>query len=248
MKSAVALLVLCVSGVITSQGCGSSDSKRKAPVGAPGGAAGADADGPDSGGEGGAVAMMPNVGGSAGEEMAGGNAGAPSQPSGGEAGTAGAAGEAGAGAVDPSCELATTCTNDLSGLGAGDFSIAFTLATTATAGSGVLSQRTVCMRSKFWDVRMRANGNLSVELDDETNYLNLVVPSAVNDGAAHELRVCRKNGHVYALADGELLEDAPNVTAFDSLPALATGTTTCTTFDGTVTLTGAVTGVCIGAL
>lgn len=237
-----------MSGMIAAQACDSRDSKKKAPVGAPGGAAGANTDAPETAGEGGAAVMVPDMGGGAGEETGAGGAGAPAISSGGEAGSGGAVGEAGAGGEGPSCEVATTCTNDLSMLGTGDFSIAFTITTTATAGSGVLSQRAICMRSRFWDVRMRPNGNLSVELDDTTNYLNLVVPSAVNDGLAHEVRVCRKNGHIYAFADGTLLEDEPNVTEFQTLPPLATGTTTCTALDGTIALVGSVNGVCIGAL
>jgi hypothetical protein len=186
--------------------------------------------------------------GAGGREDSGGSAGAAEQSSGGAAGVGVASGEAGAGGDGVSCELAASCTNDLSGLGTGDFSIAFTIATSANAGSGVISQREECGRSMFWDIRMRGNGNLSVELDDETNYLDMVVPSTVNDGSPHEVRVCRKGGHVYAFSDGRLLDEAPNTTAFAELWTLATRTTTCNQLDGTVELVGSVTDVCVGPL
>jgi hypothetical protein len=247
--------MFCVLGV-TSLGwvmsCGSDDGKKRVRGDSEGGAAGAAVDAGGSagvesaaGGEAGRSIVTSTGGANAGNDAGGNSAGGVAEPSGGVSSASGAGGESDVGV---SCELAPTCSNDLSGIGTGDFSIAFTLATTANAGSGIVSQRAICMRSKFWDVRLRGNGNLSVELDDETSYLNMVVPSIVNDGSPHEVRVCRKNGHVYAFADGQLLQDAPNATAFDTLPTLATGTTTCTARDGTVTLVGSVSDVCVGAL
>jgi hypothetical protein len=165
-------------------------------------------------------------------------------------GEGGTSAEGGAGGADSvSCELAATCTGDLSALGTGDFSIAFTITTTANVGSGIISQRAVCMHSKFWDIRLRAGTTgLSIELDDQMNYSGLIAPAVVNDGVPHEVRVCRKAGHVYVFSDGALVKDAENATSFTTLPALATSTTTCTALDGTVTLVGSVSNVCVGPL
>jgi hypothetical protein len=202
-------------------------------------------------------AGVPAMGaGEGGMPVAGGAAPAPggsggSSGEGGVSAEGGVSGEGGAGGAvaEISCERATTCSNDLSGLGLEDFSIAFSIQTTATVGSGILSQRQICMRSRFWDIRLRNGGtSISVELDDASNYTDLTAPMVINDGAAHEVRVCRKSGHVYVFADGELVVDGPNATAFTTLVPLTTKTTQCMSLDGTVTLDGTVSDVCIGAL
>ncbi|MDF3067291.1 MAG: hypothetical protein K0R38_2892 [Polyangiaceae bacterium] len=233
--------------------CGSKDDRRKLE--------------PTDGGAGGEPTMFagggtPSAGvpamgaGEGGMPVAGGAAPAPggsggSSGEGGVSAEGGVSGEGGAGGAvaEISCERATTCSNDLSGLGLEDFSIAFSIQTTATVGSGILSQRQICMRSRFWDIRLRNGGtSISVELDDASNYTDLTAPMVINDGAAHEVRVCRKSGHVYVFADGELVVDGPNATAFTTLVPLTTKTTQCMSLDGTVTLDGTVSDVCIGAL
>lgn len=150
------------------------------------------------------------------------------------------------------CEPATVCSGDLSAIGLGDFSIAFTLATTSKMHSGILSQRTLCGHSPFWDVRLGTLANpaaLAIELDDGgASYTNLSAFAPFNDGSAHDVRVCRKSGHVYAFSDGVLLADTANQTSFTTLPALATKTSVCGSQDGTVTLVGTLTNVCVGAL
>jgi hypothetical protein len=228
MKFALGAGVL--GALILSQACGSSDPKKRSEPTDEGGAAGARpveelAGAPAAGG----------MGGDGGSVAAG-------APAGGVAGE----GEARAGV---SCERAPTCTGDLSGLGTADFSVAFTITTTAMVGSGVISQRAMCGHSQFWDVRMRPAGALSVELDDNVSYTDLLAPVTVNDGNAHEVRVCRKATHLYVFADGQLVADAPNASsAFTTLAPLATSTTTCTVRDGTVTLVGSLSDVCVGAL
>jgi hypothetical protein len=280
VKSAFASCVLGACAlVILAQACGSDDDKQKSnrPYPSANGGNGGDgaagesstgtsgSGGPGStAGESGApsVAMAGSSGeAGAGTQPQGGNAGegaqgnAGSQGGTGEAGTGsvGGAGEGGAGGAGEgaTCELASACTGDLSSVGTGDFSIAFTLTTTTTARSGLISQRAVCMHSKFWDVRLGTIANqsaLSIELDDQSHYTAFTAPATLNDGEPHVVRVCRKAGQVYAFADGVLVADAASETNLNALPALATSTTTCNALDGTVDLVGSVTDVCVGSL
>jgi len=150
------------------------------------------------------------------------------------------------------CELASTCSGTLAQVGTGDFSIAFTLTTATTARSALISQRAICMHSRFWDIQLgtlaAGISALSVQLDDQSNFTAFGAPVSLNDGQPHEVRVCRKAGQVYAFSDGVLIGQAASAVNFTTLPALVTLTTTCTPYDGTVTLDGTVTGVCVGAL
>lgn len=264
VKSVLLAGVLGIATFALFQACGSKDDKLRVEpteggaggeraIGMEGGVGGDRATGTESGapsagspmsvGEGGVTAAGGDGSAPAGAGTEGGAAGRPT-----DAGGSGQGGEGGA-LAEVSCERATTCSNDLSGLGSEDFSIAFSIQTTATVGSGILSQRQICMRSKFWDIRLRGGGtSISVELDDEVNYTALSAPMVVNDGAAHEVRVCRKSGHVYVFADGGLITDSANATLFTTLAPLATKTTLCNGWDGTVALDGTVSDVCIGAL
>jgi hypothetical protein len=269
LKLVSRLGLLGIGALFVSQACGSDDGKQATPDkqppaaqggdGAAGEGSGGAAPSAGSGGRAGAtssagessggVAGEP-VGGSAGESTtAGGAAG------GGAAGEGGALGDAGAGGAAESvtCEVAPTCSGTLADVGTGDFSIAFTLTTSAAVRSGVISQRSVCMHSKFWDIRIgKVTGGaiaMSIELDDGgANYTSFSAPAPLTDGNPHEVKVCRKAGQVYAFADGKLLASVPNQTPFSTLPALATLTTKCTALDGTVALVGTVTDVCVGAL
>jgi hypothetical protein len=276
VKSLFGIGLLSLAVVVSSQACGSSDEKTQRPGNhrPEGGAAGASLDAagaPDGAsmagtagalGEGGAPgagtagttgtggAGAGTTGGSGGEggtEPPGsGNAGEGAE--GGFGGVSGEGGAAGAG-EEVTCEVAASCSQDLSAVGTGDFSIAFTITTVATVSSGIVSQRSICMHSKFWDIRLRSNGTgLSVELDDQANYTSFVAPMVVNDGVPHEVRVCRKSGRVYAFADGKLSAQAVSATNLATLPAFATSTSKCGAEDGTVTLVGTLTNVCVGAL
>jgi hypothetical protein len=148
-----------------------------------------------------------------------------------------------------SCERAPTCTSDLSGTGTGDFSISFTLTTTSTSLSAVVCQRAACEHSQFWDVRLHQTGQVIVELDDGGGaYMQLLAGTNVNDGAPHDVAVCRKSGQVYAFVDGVLANETANATPLSTLPPLVTSTSVCTGIDGTVALDGSLTNLCVGAL
>lgn len=263
MKAALLISLLAGPVLLFPQACGSSNGKKSVRPASEGGAGGeASAGRGGTGDEGGAAGAIGQAG--SGGEVTGGSAGESSSPQGGSAdepspggagGQAGASVDGGAGGAGGeaafACELAPECSGDLSGVGKGDFSIAFTLTTSVTQHSAVISQRAECMRSMFWDIRLGTTtdiSSLSIELDDDTNYVDLIAPVTLNDGTPHEVRICRKAGHVYAFSDGTLIGDTPNETSLVSLPPLATKTTTCTSTDGTAPLVGSVTDVCVGAL
>jgi hypothetical protein len=151
------------------------------------------------------------------------------------------------------CPLPSTCTNDLGGLGQGDFSIGFHIETTSISGSGVIAQRAVCAHSAFWDIRMSPPA-LGLELDDDgANYafVSFVGAVAINDGANHEVRICRRAGQLRGYIDGVAAGGAPNATPVgEGLAPLETRTSVCSTngFDATETLVGTVSAVCVGAL
>ncbi len=262
--------------VVLSPACGSDDDSQKNPGKPPidggageGGAGEAPSGG--TGGTGGSAAGTSSesgaaTGGTAGTSSEGGNAneagsrneggGAGETAQAGAGGQGGALGEGGAGGAseEVTCEVAPTCTNSLSAVGVGDFSIAFTLTTTSAVRTGVISQRAICMRSKFWDIRLGKTNEssvFSIELDDGANYTSFTASAPLlNDGAPHDVRVCRKAGQVYAFADGQLIgkPTALSKTNLNGLAALTTLTTTCNPYDGTVKLVGAVENICVGAL
>lgn len=280
MKSALALSALAF--IVVAQACGSDDDSKDEPRKQPpsgqageasagesssGGTSGTAGSGgtpsagsggtsAEAGSPGGGTAGTPSEGGTANEAgSANEGGGAGESTSAGAGGQAGALGEGGAGgASEVTCEVAPTCAGTLANLGTGDFSISLELTTSTTARSGVVSQRSVCMRGKFWDVRLApvdgGTSSFSIEFDDGANYTSFVAkaPASLNDGNPHDLRVCRKSGTVYAFSDGVLIGSAASKAAFTTLPALTSLTTTCKPYDGTVNLVGTVEDICVGAL
>ncbi|MDF3072296.1 MAG: hypothetical protein K0R38_7897 [Polyangiaceae bacterium] len=274
MKSFFGLGILGAAVVLASQACGSSDNSVKPRGDRPeGGAAGADSGADNSAGRddtltGGTGGMAGTVGesgattagsggssgatgegGAAGNVNGGGQGGASEGGESGQGGTGGA-GEGGTGGAgeEVTCEVAPTCSQDLSNVGTGDFSISFEITTNAQVNSAIVSQRQICMHSKFWEVALLANGaGISVETDDQVSYTSFVGPMKVNDGAPHEVRVCRKSGVIYVFADGTLRSQAASVTTLTTLPAFASKTTVCTSY-GRTALVGALENVCVGPL
>lgn len=144
-----------------------------------------------------------------------------------------------------------SCTGDLSGIGTADFRIAFTITTTATAGTGsaVINQRAVCGASHFWDVRMTGAGHLVIETDSGTlgaDYTTFIsTGAAVNDGSPHDIVLKRTSGTLTCTIDGVASGSASSASSFAALAAVKTGTDVCTGVDGTVALVGSVTKVCV---
>lgn len=152
-------------------------------------------------------------------------------------------------AVPIACRPAATCTNDLSNSGPDDFSIAFSINTTATVYSAVIAQRALCMHSFFWNVRMSPDGRLGFEYDDNNaHYRSFTGTIAVNDGVDHAVFACRVSGVDYLYVDGVLDTTGPNTVDFSTtLNPLETGTSPCIAFgDGTQALVGTVDDICVG--
>lgn len=61
---------------------------------------------------------------------------------------------------------APVCLTTLSNIRAGDFRIQFTVTTSATAVSELVSQRATCSHGMFWDIRMHGTGVVFAETDD----------------------------------------------------------------------------------
>jgi Laminin G domain len=150
-----------------------------------------------------------------------------------------------------SCRCAN-CKGDLSNVGTGNFNIQFTLTTTTTNGA-VLNQRGVCYTDEMWDIRTTSNGDLQVETDDNSGtYTALVAPVVVTDGNPHAIVVTRLNGTLLIMVDGAEVASGTSTANLTALHTLSTKTDICITTggqngtgDGTVTLVGSVTDVCI---
>jgi hypothetical protein len=141
------------------------------------------------------------------------------------------------------------CSGDLSYLGTGDFAITFSLRTTTSGLAALLNQRSSCAPSTFWDVRFDS-GQILVETDDVTNPTTVTTTGpAVNDGATHQITVARVSEMLTVVVDGNTEVPATSAKAsFGALPALTTGSDVCDGQDGTQTLSGTISGICVGAL
>jgi len=146
-----------------------------------------------------------------------------------------------------------TCLTSLSNAGAGDFSIHFTLTTTAGATDMALfSQRVGCDEtSSWWDVSYipstTTQGALQVATCDgsASDYVVLEQTSGPHpdDGQLHKVVVTRISGQLSFMIDG-VLSAGPiaDANSFSSLPALKIGTDDCPGFVPTI---GNISDVCI---
>jgi len=181
-----------------------------------------------------------------------GSGGASSSSSGTTTSTA-TRGAADAGIADAAADAPSTCTGDLSGIGAGDFRISFTLQTTQQDGSfALLNQRSACSAGDFWDIRIQ-NGTLVVETDALTDAApddaQLYGCATINDGKARAVVVQRAGGLLSAYVDGGLDNTSvPSTASFGALVARSTGTDSCVGVDGTTAFDGtrgSITNVCV---
>jgi hypothetical protein len=154
------------------------------------------------------------------------------------------------GAPDAAAE-AGPCIMDLSGIGTGDFRIAFSVATTQTGQVALLNQRNVCFFGLFWDLRIYS-GTLDVQTDDGTNFVEFqtTVPPLVNDGNLHAVVIRRVARVITVTIDGTPAGTSTDVTSFASLPPFQTGHDPCQSGpnkDGTVAFAGTLENVCMTA-
>lgn len=169
---------------------------------------------------------------------------------GGSGGAGGEAADAGS-ASDSRRDMAPTCVTDLSGVGTGDFSIHFTLTTTAVPAAStymaLLNQRSRCDDTRpGWDVWMTAQGNLGVEVYDGSGsaYDNVTDSRPVNDGVPHHITVARSGSSLTIDVDG-VFNTYPSepIMSLETLPPMNVGIDpTCT---GVHPLSGRLVDVCL---
>jgi hypothetical protein len=169
-----------------------------------------------------------------------------------EAGVPEAGGEGGDAGPDaaPSCP----CVSDLSGIGLGDFTIAFTIQTNSTTPMAILNQRGSCGSQPYWDVHTGTNGVFSasegvvyIEVGDGSNIFDDVsTQKVVNDGQPHHVTIERTDGGTYFTLTVDGVGTAQGIAPLDpltgTLPTLSTGTDVCTS-NGPIA--GELTDVCI---
>lgn len=92
------------------------------------------------------------------------------------------------------------CATTLSGIGRGDFSISFTVTTTATAQSTLLYQRAACAGGNFWDAEL-VTGTVDVQLDGDA-FCETATIAAINDGSRHRVVISRASSVLSISIDG----------------------------------------------
>jgi hypothetical protein len=169
----------------------------------------------------------------------------------GDGGPSGAGGDAQTDAAGDAGESSapdapSSCLTTLSGAGTGDFSIAFTIATTTTLQMAIANQREGCADgSSFWDVIVDSSGGVVVTMNDGTasHLVTLEAGNSVNDGKPHAVLITRKSGRLVYERDGVVgsayVEDLVDLA---NLPPLTVGSDAC---PGTVPTIGTLSDLCI---
>jgi hypothetical protein len=139
-----------------------------------------------------------------------------------------------------------TCKNDLSNIGTGDFTIAFTLTTSQSGIIAVANQRTVCNNGMFWDVHL-SNGIVQAETDDNANHHGEAdtTGTLVNDGQPHSILIQRRFGALTVAVDGAPRGAANSTSAFGQLAPLRIGSSPCVGHTGYYALVGTIHDVCV---
>jgi len=130
--------------------------------------------------------------------------------------------------ADADVEAAAPCVTDLSGVGTGDFQIAFTLTTTAAESVDIVNQRSTCATSTEWDVYTTPGGGIEFETDDgiAADRVFTIGGPALNDGKLHRVSVGRTDGKIWVQA-GQGSELIADPYAFGAFPPLMIGTDPC---------------------
>jgi hypothetical protein len=139
---------------------------------------------------------------------------------------------------------AATCTDDLSGIGTGDFHISVTVTTTQAGPAALLNQRSACGHGMFWDLRLASGGGLQFETDDTTTYVNLLGTHVVNDGKQHAITVARVSKSITVAVDGTPTVSGASATSFAKLSPLEKGVDPCDGH-GTSAFSGTLANPCV---
>jgi hypothetical protein len=150
------------------------------------------------------------------------------------------------------------CTGDLSNISTGDFHVSFTVNTRQTGVEvALVNQRSICMGSTFWDIRM-SNGNIRSETDNlvaghYTNFFS--VGQVVNDGIPHTVLLSRVSGLMNIYIDGVWRGGGDDgggrsTSSFGALTPVRKGFDVCTGSDGTIDfdpLNATISDLCVAA-
>jgi hypothetical protein len=139
------------------------------------------------------------------------------------------------------------CMNDLSNIGAGDFTVALQMSTTQTGTVAVLNQRSVCNTSIFWDLQLQAGGAIQIETDAVANYDRIRGSVVVADGKTHDIVVKRVSEQITIYVDGKVdpSGQGASLSAFQTLAAIAVGTDVCDSPTGLQAFKGTLSDVCV---
>lgn len=191
---------------VTNHDGGTGHDGAKA-TGGSGGAAGRATGGSGTGGATGTGGTK-STGGATATGGATGTGGA--KETGGVTGTGGTTSTGGGSGSGGAPDAGPTCLTDLSGVGTGDFQIAFAVTTThvpaASTYMALLNQRARCDNTlPGWDVWMTADGSLGIEVFDGKAgvYDNVTTDGrAINDGVRHRIVVRRSGTLITVNVDG----------------------------------------------
>jgi hypothetical protein len=140
---------------------------------------------------------------------------------------------------------AATCTDNLSGIGTGNFHLSVTITTTQAGPAALLNQRSTCGHGMFWDLRTAAGGTLQFETDDGTTYVALACSHVVNDGSAHAITVARVSKSMTIAVDGTPCASGTSATSFAQLPPLEKGVDPCDGHTSTMPFSGTMANPCV---
>jgi len=163
---------------------------------------------------------------------------------------AGEAGQVAEAAADGGTEAGPhTCVTDLSGVGTGDFRVAFTLTTTSQVDVALLDQMSGCSQSSpAWSVSMSYTGQVAGGTGDGAvaHWVATTEANTVNDGKPHAIVFARTSGKIWISKDGTV-DSIPVADPYSigALPPLRIGTSDCTNFASASTAGVAIANVCI---
>ena len=154
---------------------------------------------------------------------------------------------------DAAADIPGACsgnTQDLSGVGTGDFTISFNIVSSQSGWVALLNQRSDCSFGVFWDIRQTPTGTVILEIDDNATDGYQKVESAIkiNDDKPHDVVVTRIAGALIITIDSTMSGQGPSLAALGSLADLRIGDDVCTSAGNdpeTAKLTGTLSAVCI---
>lgn len=140
---------------------------------------------------------------------------------------------------------AATCTGDLSNIGTNDFDISFTVTSAQSGLVALVSQRTNCGPSVFWDIRMKG-GFILVEVDDIATYTEITSTGPqVDDGVGHNVSVRRSAETLTVYVDGMASGSMSARQSLGQLAPVTIGTDPCVDSGTTAALVGTIATLCI---